>query len=250
MSGYEDLNRGIEGLRELGFDDERAHEAMRAAIGSGDLDDDSLGLAHSMLGSAFHGTGRQEEARKELEQAVKLLSHPTLLANAHHELGETLFVLNEEPEAEKHYRKALEADREHTFAPDTLMLLGRAVYMRSDGDLELLEESYRYYDESLALLESAQSDNYGTFNARPKALFDAVFGKAICKSEMPGQNQQFEAIELFKEAERLALEHPGDITTHTELRNTYLSWGSLLHRMGLDREVQLVGERFERNVGR
>jgi tetratricopeptide (TPR) repeat protein len=142
------------------------------------------------------------------------VSDPTGLALAHYQLGEALFALKQEPEAEKHYRKSLESDRQHIFAPDTLILLGRAVYMRSEGDVELLEEAYHYFDEALALLESPQAANYQTFHPHSKALFDAVSGKAICKSYMPGDKQRFEAIKLFAKAEKLALKNPEEITTH------------------------------------
>lgn len=248
MSGYDDLNRGMGFYGELGPDDSRTQEALYAAIESGDLDDESLGLAYSVLGSALHATGEQQKAKEALTKATELLREPTLLANAHHELGETLFVLERESEAETHYRRALEYDRNHTYAPDTLQLLGKADYSRSAGDAALLEEAYSYFDESLALLTSPDGEKYGTFFGRPKGLFDGTFGAAICKSEMPGDKHGFEAVELFKAAEQLALDNR-DAITGAELENTYKCWMALLVRMGLEREAHLVADRATRSLG-
>jgi tetratricopeptide (TPR) repeat protein len=250
MSGHDDLLNGIQAIRELGFDDPRAHKALQSAIDSGDLDAEGNAIAYFELGRCWHGTGKQDKAQEALEQAIALGTDPKLLALAHHELGETYFVLEQESEAEKHFRQSLAQDRQHTFAPDTLILLARIVYLRTEHDdnLSLLEESYGFSDEALVLLEGPDSEQYGDFFSRPKALFDCYFGKALCKSDMPRDKERLEAVPNFERAEQIALEHPDSIT-RTELENTYKCWAGMLNRMGLERDVELVADRATRNLG-
>ena len=250
MSGYDDLARGIRGIQEFGPDDPRVHQALQAAIDSGDLDDENTAAAYLEHGRCWHDTGKQTKARDALAQAISLSNAPALLALAHHELGETYFVLEQESEAEDHFRKSLAYDRQHLFAPDSLILLGRVAYMRTEHEdnLALVEECYGYFDEALALLEGPDGEKYGTFFGHHKALFDACFGKALCKSDMPRDKERFEAVPNFERAEQIALEHPEHITRE-ELENIYRCWANMLGRMGLERDMKLVVDRAGRHLG-
>jgi tetratricopeptide (TPR) repeat protein len=247
MTGPEHLQRAFALLNELGLDDPQVHAEFQAAIDAGDLERQDAAVAHGQLGSCYHAIGRQSEAEQFLSRAIALAESPAALAIMHHELGETLFVLEREREAERHYREALRLDRQHPFAPDTLTLLGRAVYFRANSDPALLDESYNYLAESRALWESEDADKYTPFHTEEKAIFDNVFLMGICKSEMPSDNEHFEAVRLFEEAEQIALENREHITD-TELKNLGLSWVALLTRMGLERDAQLVAERFARHL--
>ena len=247
MSGYDQLKRGLEMINELGMDDPRTHEALAGAITSGDLDSEALASAYGALGQCYHGTGRQSEAATVLAKGIALTEEPRKLAIMHHELGETFFVLEREAQAEGHYRQALALDRQHPYAIDTMLLLARALYMRSDGGPEALDESYGYAQEALAVLRSPQGSDYVLFEGRTKAEFDALFIGAICKSEMSSDRHRFEAAESFEEAERLALDNRDEIANQ-ELANVYTSWIEMLWRMGRERDALLVADRASRNL--
>lgn len=249
MSGYDDLALGLSGMSELGQDDPRVHNALQSAIDSGDLEDEDAGLAYSALGSCWHAIGEQTKARNVLTKAIRLSEDPARLALTHHELGETYFAMEKEDQAEEHFRKSLASDRQHNFAPDTLLLLGRVVYMRveQEDDLQLVEECYGFFDEAVAMLESPDSAKYGDFFSRSKTLFDLYTSKATCKAVMPSDNERFEAARYFEQAEQIALEHPETITRQ-ELQNVYLDWAELYKGMGLEREVELVLDRVKRNL--
>jgi tetratricopeptide (TPR) repeat protein len=122
VSGYDDLARGLSATSELGLDDARTHDALWAAINSGDLEDEDAGTAFGALGSCYHATRRQEEARECLERGIALSTMARALAVMHYELGETLHTLGCEPEAETHFRQSLEYDRQHPFGARHLEL--------------------------------------------------------------------------------------------------------------------------------
>jgi hypothetical protein len=172
---------------------------------------------------------------------------PEKLAVMHHELGETLFVLEREPEAEAHYRKSLDLDREHRYAPDMMALLGRAIYFRSEGNQTLLDESYQSFAEAYAVMTSPEAEKYTPFFSREKLVFDSLFGMGVCKSEMTNDTERFEAAKLFEGAEQIAVQNR-DYITADELMNVYRSWVALLERMGLERDAQLIAERASRNL--
>lgn len=250
MSGVEYLALAERGLSELGIDDPGVRAGFEAAIDSGDLDTEQMARACFGLGHCHHGTDEQAEAKGLLEQCISLSTDPLLLALAHYELGETYFALGQERIAEEHFRKSLEHNRQHTFAPDTLLLLGRVAYMRAaqEGNLQLLEECYGYFDEAIAMLESPDSERYGDAFGRQKTLFDLYTGKGVCKAAMPRDNERFEAARYFEQAEKIALEHPEAITRQ-ELLNVYTDWAKVYKSMGLEREVELVLDRVKRNIG-
>ncbi len=249
MSGYDQLGVGLARLQEFGFDDPAAHDALLDAILSEDLSQEDMALAYSALGSAYHAIGRQEDALGCLTTVVGISRDPARLALAHHELGETLFALDREPEAEAHYRESLRLDRQHPCAPDTMLLLGRALYMRwnRDGgeDADLLDEAYRHFAEAFALLDAAEPGTYALTLPHEKVQFDAAFGMAVCKSDMSLDTHRFEALRLFEQAEQLGLARR-DLIPNAEIENVYKSWIALHQRMGRDRDATLVMERAER----
>jgi tetratricopeptide (TPR) repeat protein len=247
MSGYDDLARGLGAADELGCDDPRTLDALRAAIESGDLEDEDLATAYLALGGCLHATGYQEPARQCLEGGIQYSRMPDKLALLHHELGETLLVLGQEREAEAACRRSLELDRQHAYAPDSMALVGRALYLRSNGNPALLEESYSFFYEAYAVLTSARGDDYTVFHSRAKALFDALYGMGVCKEEMGHDKERFEAVKLYEQAVQMASTHRDDIT-EVESTNVYGSLIRLLRRMGLEREAELAEERAKRSL--
>jgi AraC-like DNA-binding protein len=233
VSGYDDLAIGLRVMDELRQDDPRVIGSLVAAIESGDLSDEDTGLAYSALGSCLHATGQQEQARDALQHAIRLMEDPQRLAIAHHELGETFFVLEQMKKAEKHFRESLAYDKTHSFVPDTLILLARVIHMQAQEKVgrKLIEESYSFFDEAVALLEAPDGEKYGTVFRHEKALFDGYFGKAICKSDMPRDKERFEAVPFFEQAEQIALEW-APLITRAELENVYECWAGMLNQMG------------------